>query len=76
MISQLLQKRSTIYGAKLLGIKKPEIIEVQDIQSQMLKNFYNNSKKVSNKKMKEYFNYKLKYPTYIEGLNYIYNNTI
>ncbi len=66
----------TIYGAKLLGIKKPEIIEVQDIQSQMLKNFYNDSKKVSNKKMKEYFNYKLKYPTYIEGLNYIYNNTI
>ena len=58
------------------GIKKPEIIEVQDIQSQMLKNFYNDSKKVSNKKMKEYFNYKLKYPTYIEGLNYIYNNTI
>ena len=66
----------TIYGAKLLGIKKPEIIEVQDIQSEMLKNFYNESKKVSNKKMKEYFNYKLKYPTYIEGLNYIYNNTI
>ena len=61
----------TIYGAKLLGIKKPEIIEVQDIQSEMLKNFYNESKKVSNKKMKEYFNYKLKYPTYIEGLNYI-----
>jgi hypothetical protein len=28
------------------------------------------------KKMKEFFSYKLKYPTYVEGLNYIFNNTI
>jgi hypothetical protein len=39
----------------------------------MLKNFYQESKKVSNKKMKELFNYKLKFPTYVEGLNYISN---
>ena len=42
----------------------------------MLKNFYKDSKKVSNKKMKNYFNYNLKYPTYMEGLNYIKNNLI
>jgi len=42
----------------------------------MLKNFYKDSKKVDNKKMKEFFSLKLKYPTYIEGLNYIFNNTI
>ena len=42
----------------------------------MLKNFYKESKKVSNKKMKSFFDYKLKFPTYIEGLNYIRNNLI
>ena len=42
----------------------------------MLKGFYRDSKKVDNKKMKEIFNYKLKYPSYVEGLNYIFNNTI
>ena len=42
----------------------------------MLKNFYKDSKKVNNKKMKEFFNYKLKYPTYVEGLNYIKDNFI
>ena len=42
----------------------------------MLKSFYKDSKKVSNKKMKKFFNLKLKYPTYIEGLNYINNNII
>tara|TARA_B100000965_G_scaffold362853_1_gene345190 strand:+ start:3835 stop:4710 length:876 start_codon:yes stop_codon:yes gene_type:complete len=69
-------KEVTIYGAKLLGVKKPEIIEIDEIKSEMLKNFYKESKKVNNKKMKEYFNYKLKYPTYVEGLNYIFNNNI
>ena len=28
-------------------------------------------KKLDNKKMKNYFNYNLKFPTYVEGLNYI-----
>jgi len=42
----------------------------------MLKNFYKDSKKVDNKKMKKFFNHKLKYPTYVEGLNYIFNNII
>ena len=65
-----------MYGVKLLGISKPKTLEINEIESKMLKNFYKDSKKVDNKKMKEFFNHKLKYPTYIEGLNYIFNNTI
>ena len=65
-----------LYGSKLLNIKKPKVVELSSIESEMVKNFYKDSKKVNNKKMKELFNYKLKYPTYVEGLNYIFNNTI
>ena len=65
-----------MYGVKLLGLDKPKTIEINEIESEMLKNFYKDSKKVDNKKMKDFFNHKLKYPTYVEGLNYIYNNII
>ena len=64
-----------MYGVKLLGLDKPKTIQINEIESEMLKNFYKDSKKVDNKKMKEFFNHKLKYPTYVEGLNYIFNNT-
>ena len=66
----------TLYGAKLLNVDNPKYIEIEDIKSEMLKNFYKDSKKVSNKKMKSFFDYKLKFPTYVEGLNYIRNNFI
>ena len=66
----------TLFGAKLLNIEKIEKIEVDQIKSEMLKIFYNESKKVSNKKMKNYFNYNLKFPSYIEGLNHIRSNFI
>ena len=65
-----------IHGSKLLNIDKPKVTDLSTIESEMVKNFYKDSKRVNNKKMKEFFNYKLKYPTYIEGLNYILNNTI
>ena len=65
-----------MYGVKLLGIDKPNAIEINEIESEMLKGFYKDSKKVNNKKMKKVFNYKLKYSTYVEGLNYIFNNSI
>jgi nucleoside-diphosphate-sugar epimerase len=65
-----------LLGAKILNIKNVEKIEVDEIKNEMLKNFYNESKKVSNKKVKNYFNYNLKFPSYIEGLNYIRNNFI
>jgi len=64
------------YGSKLLNIEKPKVVNLSTIESEIVKNFYKDSKKVNNKKMKEFFNYKLKHPTYVEGLNYIHNNTI
>ena len=64
----------TSYAVKILNIEKPKIIEVEDIQSEMLRNFYKDSKKVSNEKMKIFFDYNLKFPTYVEGLKNIRNN--
>ena len=66
----------TLFGAKILNIENIEKIEVDQIKSEMLKNFYNESKKVSNEKMKSYFDYNLKFPSYIEGLNHIRCNFI
>jgi len=40
----------TLYGAKILNIEKLKTIEIHDIESEMLKNFYKDSKKVCNKK--------------------------
>ena len=64
------------YGAKILNLPEPKEIKLEDIQSEMLKAFYRDSKKVSNKKVKEFFNYDFKFPTYVEGLNYIKNNLL
>ena len=64
------------YGAKLLKLDQPITIQPEEIESEMLKNFYKDSKKVDNKKMKTFFNYSLKFPTYVEGLNYIFDNKI
>jgi len=63
-----------LYAVKILNVKEPKRINVKDIQSEMLKNFYKDSKKVSNEKMKKFFDYNLKFPTYVEGLNNIRNN--
>ena len=65
----------TIYGAKILNLSLPKKIDIIDIESEMLKNFYKDSKKVSNKKMKNKLLIKLKYPTYKEGLRNIFNNS-
>ena len=65
-----------LHGAKILNIQSPKKIEINEIENERLKNFYKDSKKVSNKKIKETFNYKLKFPTYIEGLNHIRDNFI
>ena len=40
----------------------------------MIKEFYKDSKKVSNKNMKSTLKIKLKYPTYKQGLRNIFNN--
>ena len=64
------------YGAKLLKQDKPNSVRLEEIESEMLQNFYKDSKKVDNKKMKAFFKYNLKYPTYEEGLTYIFNNDL
>ena len=63
----------TLYGTKILSMDRPKSIEIKDIESTMLKNFYKDSKKVNNDKLKKFFKYNLKFPTYIEGLNFIKN---
>ena len=65
-----------LHGSKLLNIETPKVVDLSTIESEIIKNFYKDSKKVNNKKMKEFFNYELKYPTYVEGLDYIHNNII
>ncbi len=59
------------YGAQILNLPEPKEIRLEDIESEMLKAFYHESKKVSNKKAKKFFNYEFKFPTYVEGLNHI-----
>tara|TARA_B100001142_G_scaffold301199_1_gene326626 strand:- start:661 stop:1536 length:876 start_codon:yes stop_codon:yes gene_type:complete len=66
----------TTFAAKLLNVNIPKKIEINEIKNEMMKNFYKDSKKVCNKKMKFFFNYNLKFPTFVEGLNYIRNNFI
>ena len=61
------------YAYDLMKVSKPKMIETNEIENEMLRNFYKDSKKVSNKKIKEVFSYKLKFPTYKEGLRSIFN---
>jgi len=64
------------YGAKLLNLKNPITVKLEEVESEMLRNFYKDSKKVDNKKMKTFFKYNLKFPTYVEGLEHIFNNNL
>ena len=70
------QEEVAVYGALLLKMNKPNPLEMEDLEEGMLKDFYKESKKVDNKKIKEFFNYKFIYPSYKEGLNNIINNFI
>ena len=62
------------YVANLIKMHIPEKIKLNDIESTMVKDFYKDSKKVSNKKMRNFFSYDLKYPTFKEGLDMIKNH--
>ncbi len=64
----------TTFAAELLKIKIPEKITLDKLQDGMLKNFYRDSKKVNNDKMKKFFKYKLKFPSFVEGLKFIKDN--
>ena len=64
------------YACNLLDISLPKAISFEELGDGQLKDFYQDSKKVSNEKIKEYFKYKLKYPTYAEGLRQIKNHIV
>ena len=63
------------FAAKLLKIKNLRPVPISNFKNKMIKEFYKDSKKVSNKKMKNKLLIKLKYPTYKEGLRNIFNNS-
>jgi nucleoside-diphosphate-sugar epimerase len=63
------------FAAKLLKIKNLRPMSISNFKNKMIKEFYKDSKKVSNKKMKNKLFIKLKYPTYKEGLRNIFNNS-
>jgi len=62
------------FAAKLLKIKNLKPMPISNFKNKMIKEFYKDSKKVSNKQMKNKLLIKLKYPTYREGLRNIFNN--
>ena len=70
------QEEVAVYGALLLKMNKPNPLEMKDLEDGMLKDFYKESKKVDNKKIKEFFNYQFVYPSYKEGLDNIINDFI
>ena len=70
------QEEVAVYGALLLKMNKPNPLKVEDLEEGMLKDFYKESKKVDNKKIKNFFNYQFIYPSYKEGLDNIVNNFI
>ena len=70
------QEEIASYGSKLLKVKSPVFLELDSLEDGMLKDFYKDSKKVDNQKVKDFFNYQFTYPTYKEGLNKILNDII
>ena len=65
----------TRFAAKLLNIKNLRSIKTSNLQGK-IKDFYKDSKKVNNLKMKKLLKMKLKYPTYKEGLRNLINQSI
>ncbi len=60
------------HACEMLKISKPKEILFEDIPEGQMKDFYRDNKKVSNKKLKS-TGVELKYPSYKEGLNSIFN---
>jgi nucleoside-diphosphate-sugar epimerase len=57
------------YAAMLLGRPLPDEVPFEDAPlSPMARSFYSESKRVTNKRIKEELGVKLRYPTYREGL--------
>jgi len=63
------------FATNLMKMDKPKKISIHEIDNEMLKEFYKDSKRVNNNKMKNFFKCNLKYPTFKEGLEKIRNHT-
>ena len=70
------QEEVAAYGSSLLKINKPYPLKMEDLEEGMLKDFYKESKKVNNRKIKNFFNYQFIYPSYKEGLDNIVKDLI
>jgi nucleoside-diphosphate-sugar epimerase len=62
------------YACSLMGIQNPPPVSFQSLNEGEMKNFYKDSKKVSNAKIKKDLKVKLYFPTYKEGFKSILNN--
>jgi len=62
------------YGCNLLNVSYKSLINKKNFKSSNVDVFFRDSKKISNRKIILNFKVKLKYPTYKEGLNFIFNN--
>jgi len=57
------------YACDLLGVEAPPLQSLEEAElSPMGRSFYDDTKRVSNARMKEILGVKLRYPTYREGL--------
>ena len=61
------------FAAKLLKIKNLKPVPIAKFKNKMIKEFYKDSKKVSNKNMKNKLQIKLRFPSYKEGLKNLFN---
>ncbi|GHF15802.1 NAD(P)-dependent oxidoreductase [Kordiimonas sediminis] len=63
-----------LYAANLMGVAPPEEVAFEDADlSPMAKSFYAESKRVRNTKIKEVLNIRLRYPSYEQGLQALWN---
>ena len=63
----------TKYAAKLIKISSLKSVSYKNLKGEMIKNFYKDSKKVRNSKIKKVLKINLKYPSYKKGLrDFIY----
>ena len=64
------------FAANLLEKNYPETVNLKSERvSEMARSFYKEQKKVSNKKLKNEFGYRLVFPSFKEGLLAIYRNS-
>lgn len=62
------------FAAELMGVAPPQEVPFEDAEmSAMARDFYSQSKRVSNKRIKAELGYDLIYPTYREGLRAIWS---